>query len=81
MATVADVSSVVTEIQTISTTVLSVLETADPAITVPATIAEELLTLAAKALAAWSAASGVAITAESVQALLPNQTPLTAPTS
>ena len=36
--------------------------------------------LAAKGLAAWSAASGQPITVESVQALMANPTPLTPPT-
>ena len=42
-------------------------------------VVDELLKLASNALVAWSAASGVPITVESVQALLPNQTPLTEP--
>jgi hypothetical protein len=80
MATAQDVSSAVTEIQLAANTVLSLISTLDPGVAVPAQLAEELLALAAKAIAAWSSASGVAITADSVLALMPNATPLTPPT-
>lgn len=83
MATAADVSAVVTEIEAIADSILKELE-AVPAIAGAAGIADtvvELLgSLLSKALLAWSAASGTPITVESVQALLPNSTPLTEPT-
>lgn len=42
-------------------------------------LVEILAQLASTALAAWSKASGIAITPESVAALMPDPTPLTAP--
>ncbi len=85
MATAADVSAAVTEINGVGQTILATLETLDPA-TAPADIAAGavaglLAQLASKALAAWSLTSGTPITAESVQALMPSATPLTPPTA
>jgi hypothetical protein len=85
MATTAQVASAVTEVQTVADLILATIEKSVPSVAGEATITQEALDLlaemVAKAMGAWSAASGVAITADSVQALLPNQTPLTAPTS
>lgn len=80
MATVADVSNILSEVNSASTAILGTLSAVDPAIDVPAAVAEEILALATTALAAWSASSGTPITVESVTALLPNPTPLTPPT-
>jgi hypothetical protein len=76
------VASAINEVKLAGDTILSVLE-ADPALAAPAGTAEQVLNLTAdlvtKALMALSVASGVPITVESVQALLPNATPLSAP--
>lgn len=81
--TAGDVTSVVGEIQAAGDTILTIIEGAAPGVALEAGAAETVLDLIAemamKALTAWSAASGIPITAESVLALLPNQTPLTAP--
>jgi len=69
MATSAQVSSIVTEVSAAANTVLGVLSAVDPQLAIPDTIASQLLVLVGKAMSAWSAASGIAITAESVQAL------------
>lgn len=81
-----DTSTVITavqETQAIGDTILATLSAVDPAVALPDAAAQQILDLVAqmatKALTAWSASSGVAITAESVTALLPNPTPLTAP--
>ena len=85
MATIQDVQTLVQEVQSIGDAILQELEAAVPSVDGPAVIAGTALdliaTLAQKALSAWSAASGTPITVESVQALLPNPTPLTPPTS
>ena len=64
-------------------TILAALEGADPALDVPAETAGLIVTEAASlvtaAISAWSNASGTPITAESVQALLPNPNPLPLP--
>jgi hypothetical protein len=79
----AQVTGAINEVKLAGDTILSTLETVDPAVALPAATAEQVLNLVAdlvgKALTAWSAASGVPITVESVQALLPNQTALTQP--
>lgn len=81
--TAAGVSSIVSEVQGAGDTILGLLEAFDPNAEIPdeqaAGIVDEVANMATKALAAWSAAAGTPITAESVLALLPNATPLTAP--
>lgn len=81
---VATAVSIVTEIQEISAEILATIGAVDPALADTTGAAEGLIalfaTLASKALTAYSEASGVAITVESVQALAPNPTPLTDPT-
>lgn len=81
MATASSVSTTVQEIINDAEEVLAAIEAVDPAIDVPVAIGESLANLVTKALAAWSAASGVPVTVASVQALLPDPTPLTPPTS
>lgn len=81
MATASEVAIIIQDIEQIAGQIIPILTALDPAIGVPAEIATEIANLAAKAVAAWSAASGTAITVESVQALLPNQTSLTPPTA
>lgn len=75
----------ITEIQTASNAVLGVIETVDPEVKVPAEVASATLTLLGTiitaATAAYSKASQTDITVESILALLPNATPLPAPTS
>lgn len=77
------VVSVLNQIKLGADTVLSTIGAVSPGAAVPAASAElivdELLKLASSALLAYSAASGVPITVESVQALLPNQAALTQP--
>ena len=77
------ISVAISEVQAVGDTILTTLETVDPGVALPAATAEVILDLvakmAAKALTAWSEASGTPITVESIQALLPNQTPLSAP--
>jgi hypothetical protein len=79
--TAGDVANAITEIQQDSSAVMGLVTELDPALEAPIGIAELLATLAAKALAAWSASSGTPSTAESVAALMPDQTPLSAPTA
>lgn len=78
-----NISSAVTEVQAIGDTILNTIQAVDPGIALPAASAQIILDLIAKlaatALTAWSNASGTPITVESIQALLPNQTPLSAP--
>jgi hypothetical protein len=78
---VSEVSIVAKNIQSGIDSVGGIIAGVDPALVAPVGVAELLANLAAIALTAYSAASGVPITIESVQALLPNATPLTAPTS
>jgi hypothetical protein len=73
----------VTEVQTVAGSILATIEQADPAVGVPVEVAEQAVTLlgdlVSAALTAWSNASGIPITVESVTALLPNATPLPLP--
>lgn len=73
----------ITEVQGMAGTILTTIETLDPAVEVPAEMAQGALTLLADlvtaALTAWSNASGIPITVESITALLPDSTPLPLP--
>jgi hypothetical protein len=73
----------VTEVQGVAGTILSTIEALDPAVDVPAETAGAALTLlgglVTAALTAWSNASRIPITVESVAALLPDATPLPLP--
>jgi hypothetical protein len=79
----ATVTTAINEVKLAGDTILSTLEVVDPAVALPAAAAQQVLDLVAvlvsKALTAYSAASGAPITVESVQALLANPVPLTAP--
>lgn len=79
MVTVATVTTAITEAQTIGDTILKSLAALEP----EAAVAEDALDLVSQfvtaALNALSAASGTPITVASVQALLPNQTPVAPP--
>lgn len=84
------IADFVTQMEAIVTTAETAIATAEkfiPSQEVDAAlnIAEAVLPIAedlvAKALTAWSTASGEAITVESVTALLPDATPLTPPTA
>lgn len=81
--TAADVAASITEVKGVADSILEELEPV-PAVGADALIAQNVLDLlsdlASKALLAWSGASGTPITVESLQALLPNSTPLTPPT-
>lgn len=81
MANASEVVTIIQEIEQVAAEILPLVTALDPAVGVPVEIATEIANLAAKALAAWSAASGTPITVESIQALLPNPVPLTPPTS
>jgi hypothetical protein len=76
MQTAAQVSTTVTEIQTVATTILGILAAVDPGIGVPSGIAEQILVIVGKGLAAYTAAAGVEVTPATVLALLPDPTPL-----
>ena len=81
--TAGQVATAVTEVQTVGDSILKEIEVYAPGDAVPAGTAGLILDLASqlasKALAAWSAASGTPITAESVLALLPDQVPVAPP--
>jgi len=76
-------SSIVTEIQGIADTILATIGAVAPGVALETTAAAGLVdlfsTLATKALAAYSEASGMPINTSTVADLLPNQTPLTSP--
>jgi hypothetical protein len=78
------VSNIATQIQNDADLVLETIKGVDPALTLPVDAAESIVNvfggLINKALAGWSAASGIPITQASVLALLPDNTPLDAPT-
>jgi len=78
------VVSTVTEISLISDTVLKTISQIDPGIAPEAAVVDGVVSLlselASKAITAFSAASGVPINADTIAALMPNSTPLTAPT-
>ena len=77
------IQSDVTAVQGVAQTILTTIEAIDPAVGVPAGVAANLVTLigglVTAALTALQNASGEAITAESITALLPNATPLPEP--
>ena len=81
---ITTVQNTVTEIQSDAATVLETIAAVDPALELPVATAEGIVSivggLITKALSAWSAASGIPITQASVLALLPDNTPLDAPT-
>jgi hypothetical protein len=83
--TVQSVIDSMTAVATIAEQGLKTAETFDPAITPEAAIVGAVLPIAeqlvAAALNAWSNASGQPISVATVTALLPNSTPLTAPTA
>jgi hypothetical protein len=85
MATVQQVTTAITSVQTIGDGILKTLETADPGVAVPAESAGVILDLASQmvtaAIAAFAAASGTPIDATTIAALMPNATPLSAPTA
>jgi hypothetical protein len=80
MATVQQVADTTDQILSIVDEIKVVIEGVVPAATAPIELAEVFARLVEKALAGWSAAANVPITAESVLALLPNDTPLSPPT-
>jgi hypothetical protein len=73
----------ITAVQGVAGTILSTIEAVDPAVALPAATAGTVVGLlgdmVTAALTAWSNASGIPITVESVTALLPNPTPLPLP--
>ena len=80
MATVAQVLAVMQEVEAASNAILSEVAALDPALELPIGIVQAIEAMATTALTAWTTASGTPITVESVQALMPNPTPLTPPT-
>jgi hypothetical protein len=83
--TTTEVTTAVTETQAVGDTILTTVGTLDPAVAIPVAAAGTILDLLAKmvskALTAYGAASGTPITTATIEALLPNATPLTKPTS
>ena len=77
------VVSVVTDVQAVGDAILLEVESLIPGAAIPAAAAQKILDLlaelASKAITAWGTASGTPITVETITALLPNPTPLTAP--
>lgn len=77
------VVSVVTDVQVIGDAILEEAGAIVPGAAIPAAAAQKILDLlsqlASKAIVAWGAASSMPITAETIAALLPDPTPLTAP--
>jgi len=75
----ASTQTLVSEIEAIAQEVLAAIGAVDPAlqpvVTTVEGVASLLGTLVTKALAAYQDASGVAITADSIAALMPNPTP------
>ena len=83
--TSTQISTTVTEVQSVSNQILTIVEAADPAVALPAetagTILNLLADLAVKALAALTAAQATAISESSIASLLtPDATPLSTPT-
>jgi hypothetical protein len=81
MATVGQVLTILQEVEEANNTILATVEALDPALELPVEVVQAIEALTNTALTSWSAASGTPITVESVQALLPNPTPLTPPTA
>ena len=81
---ITTVQNVATQIQNDADLVLETIKGVDPALALPIDAAEGIVNvfggLISKALAGWSAASGIPITQASVLALLPDNTPLDTPT-
>ena len=78
-----DIAQYVKQVQVAGDTILNSVEALTPGEDPPVETAEAILNMVAEmaqmALAAWSAAAGVPITAEAFEKLLPNPTPLTPP--
>jgi uncharacterized YccA/Bax inhibitor family protein len=79
MATAAEVTSIITEIEQIASEVLTSLSAVDPALGVPAELVTVIGGLATSAINAFQTASGTPITAASVEALLPAPLPAAPP--
>jgi hypothetical protein len=73
----------ITAVQGVAGTILATIEAVDPAVALPAATAGTVVVLlgdmVTAALTAWSNASGIPITVESITALLPDPTPLPLP--
>jgi proteasome assembly chaperone (PAC2) family protein len=85
MATAQQVTTAIASVQTIGDSIIKELEAVDPSSVVPAGTAGLILDLSAQmvtaAITAFAAASGTTIDAASIAALMPNATPLSAPTA
>lgn len=81
MATAGEILSVIQEVEAVSNAILAEVSALDPALELPTAIITAIEGLANSAIGAWSSASGTPITVASVQALLPDPTPLTPPTA
>lgn len=75
-----DAATVILEIQQAADLIAQEVETYAPGVAVPTELAQTLFDLAAKAVAAWLAASGIDPTPENLALLLPNPEPLSPPT-
>lgn len=81
--TVQDFLDALQEIESLAITGAETVKALDPALTAPIAGFEVVLPIVSKlvsvALSAYSSANDQPITPETIQALLPNQTPLTPP--
>lgn len=78
-----DVASAISEVQAVADLILKLIETDVPPVAGEAAVSQavldEIALLLEKALTAYAAASGTPITVDTVMALAPNSTPLSAP--
>ena len=81
MASVAQVQSILQEVVAVTNEILTTIEGLDPALALPINVIQAVEGMVSVALTAYTTASGTPITVASVQALLPNPTPLKPPTS
>lgn len=78
--TAGQVAQDVQDIGAAAEAILTEVGTVDPAVGASAEVVLLITSLASKAIAAWGRASGTPVTPESILALLPDATPLSAPT-
>lgn len=83
MITAIEVTAGIEEVQAVGDQILVTIEGLDPGVALEAGVAETVLNLLAqlvtKAITAYSGAADAPITPETIAALMPNSTPLSAP--
>lgn len=81
--TVLEFTTALTEVEALAQSALKTVSAIDPELEAPIVLTADVLALVSSlvttALTAWSAANDQPITVDTVQALLPNVTPLTPP--